>query len=125
MWVYFLNSAKLTGWTNPPRTSRRLAAPDADTTSNCSGLVEKSVYASSDVPNVCGLTVQPLLFWKSVTQSTAGSVEPFSTYPGHARTLMVCPCGLPISAAVGRLGPAVAAAALAGADAAALPGADP
>jgi hypothetical protein len=47
--------------------------------SNCSGLVEKSVYASSDVPKIWALTVQPDCVWKSVTQSTALSVDPFST----------------------------------------------
>ena len=48
-------------------------------TSNCSGLVENRVYASSDVPKIWALTLQPVSVWKSVTQSTAGSVEPFST----------------------------------------------
>ena len=37
----------------PARTRRRLASPEAETTSNCSGFVEKSVYASSDVPKIC------------------------------------------------------------------------
>src|SRR4029078_5159502 len=115
-----LNRSRLTGWTKPPRTSRRLASPDAETTSDCSGLVEKRGDASFGVADVCGLTVQPLCFWKSVTQSTAGSVDPFSTYPGQARTLMVWPCVLPGSAAVGSLGPGVAAAALGAAEPAAL-----
>jgi hypothetical protein len=49
----------------PPRTSRRLASPDAEITSNCSGLVENSVYASSDVPKICGLTLHRGVVWKS------------------------------------------------------------
>jgi hypothetical protein len=38
----------------------------------------KSWYASSEVPNVVTLTLQPVSFSKGVTQSTVGSVEPFS-----------------------------------------------
>src|SRR5262245_19956577 len=45
---------------------------------------------SSDEFPILTLTWQPVVFSKSVTQSTFGSFEPSSTYPAHA-TRLTCP----------------------------------
>jgi len=39
----------------------------------------KRLKASSLVPNTSYVTAQPVSVWNLVTQSTVGSVEPFST----------------------------------------------
>ena len=41
--------------------------------------------ASSEVPNVLTVALQPVCFSNGVTQSTLGSLLPFSAYPGQAR----------------------------------------
>jgi hypothetical protein len=67
----------LTGSTSPPAISRSVASPEADTPSYLP--VRISVTISSDVLPSFTLTWQPVCFSKSVTQSTAGSVDPSST----------------------------------------------
>ena len=74
---------------------RSVASPDADTTSYCP--VEKSWYASSDVPNVFTDALQPVFSSNGVTQSMSADVEPSSAYPGHAR-MLTAPSPLPIDA---------------------------
>src|SRR6185436_6361915 len=99
----------LTGSTSPDPMSRRVASPEAETVSYCP--VRKSWTASSEVPKVLTVTLQPDSFSKSLTQSTLGSLLPSSTYPGHARTL-TSPSGVPsLSRAVrfGTLNPPPAA----------------
>src|SRR5664279_2388866 len=71
---------------------RRVASPEAETVSYCP--VRISWTASSEVPNVLMLTLQPEVFSQSVTQSTVLSLLPSSTYPGHASTL-TDPSGVP------------------------------
>ncbi len=66
-----------TGSTSPPAISRRVASPEADTPSYLP--VRISVTISSEVLPIFTLTLQPVSFSKSVTQSTFGSVEPSST----------------------------------------------
>ena len=48
-------------------------------TSNFSGFVENRLNASSDVPKTWTVTLQPVASSNGFTQSTAGSVPPFST----------------------------------------------
>ena len=42
---------------------------------------------SSDVFPILTFTLQPVCFSKGVTQSTLGSLDPFSAYPAHAMML--------------------------------------
>ena len=67
----------LTGSASPAAMSRRVASPEAETVSYCP--VRMSCTASSEVPNVLTVTLQPDSFSKSVTQSTFGSLLPSST----------------------------------------------
>src|SRR5450631_1101554 len=80
------------GSTSPAAMSRRVASPDAETVSYCP--VRISWTASSEVPKVLMLTLQPEVFSHSVTQSTVLSLLPPSTYPGQASTL-TDPSGVP------------------------------
>src|SRR5262245_56348391 len=45
------------------------------------------VSISSEVPATLTLTLQPVASWNGLTQLTAGSVEPSSTYPAQATML--------------------------------------
>ncbi len=65
------------GSTSPAAIIRRVASPEAETTSYCP--VRISWTASSEVPKVLMVTLQPDSFSKSETQSTAGSLLPSST----------------------------------------------
>ena len=67
-----------TGWTVPPRMSRRLASPDAVTRSYSPSLPVISETISSDVAAVFTDTAQPVSDSNWVTQSYAGSVSPRS-----------------------------------------------
>ena len=48
-------------------------------TSNSLGFVVNRLNASSDVPKTWTVTLQPVASSNGLTQSTAGSVDPFST----------------------------------------------
>ena len=54
-----------------------MASPEAETPSYLPVFI--SVTISSEVLPTVTLTLQPVFFSKGVTQSTFGSVEPFST----------------------------------------------
>src|SRR4051795_1805844 len=71
-----------TGATSPPAISRSVASPDADTPSYWP--VRISCTISSEVLPIFTLTLQPVSFSNEDTQSTLGSLEPFSTYPAQA-----------------------------------------
>jgi hypothetical protein len=45
-----MNRSTFTGWTKPPRTSRKLASPDAEMTSRLLGVRREERYASSERP---------------------------------------------------------------------------
>src|SRR6266542_1557384 len=86
--------------TYPARTSRRLASPDAETTSYFAGLVAYRLNASSLVPKTWTVVSHPELSSNGFTQLTVGSVPPFSASPGHASTDSA---PSPVPTAVGRL----------------------
>jgi len=65
-----------TGSTSPEAISRSEASPEADTTSYCPVFIRLS--ASSEVPKVFTLTLQPVCCSNGPTQLTFGSLEPFS-----------------------------------------------
>ena len=65
-----------TGSTSPRAISRSEASPEAETTSYWP--VFMRLMASSEVPNGLTLTLQPDSCSNGVTQSTFGSLEPFS-----------------------------------------------
>ena len=65
------------GSTSPAAMRRRVASPEAETVSYWP--VRISCTASSEVPKVLTVTWHPLLFSKSLTQSTLGSLLPSST----------------------------------------------
>src|SRR3954454_24807450 len=67
--------------------SLRDASPEADTTSYPPVFIRFT--ASSEVPKYFTLAWQPVAFSNGVTQSTLGSLEPSSAYPGQARMLTV------------------------------------
>src|SRR5881392_2858039 len=58
---------------------------------------------SSEVAPILTFTLQPVCLVNRVTQSTFGSVEPFSTYPAQA-TMLTCPSPGPSCASLGMLG---------------------
>src|SRR5262249_61234692 len=58
---------------------------------------------SSEVAPILTFTLQPVCLVNGVTQSTFGSVEPFSTYPAQA-TMLTCPSPGPSCASFGMLG---------------------
>src|SRR5262249_36465720 len=58
---------------------------------------------SSEVAPILTFTLQPVCLVNGVTQSTFGSVEPFSTYPAQA-TMLTCPSPGPSWASFGMLG---------------------
>ncbi len=62
-------------------------SPDAATASYLRERI--SVSASSDVSATVTFTLHPLACSNGVTQSTFGSVEPFSTYPARATSSSV------------------------------------
>ncbi len=66
----------LTGATSPAAIIRRVASPEADTTSYWPLFI--SVTASSEVPKYFTETSQPVSSSNGVTQSTALSVLPSS-----------------------------------------------
>jgi hypothetical protein len=67
----------LTGATSPAAISRSVASPEAETPSNWPDRIWVTIW--SDVLPIVTLTLQPVSFSKSVTQSTLGSVDPSST----------------------------------------------
>src|SRR6478609_4501042 len=85
MSAHFLSSAELTGATFAAWIMRRDESPDAETTSKSPLPIFSNI--SSEVFATCTFAVQPVLVSNGVTQSTLGSVEPFSAYPGQARML--------------------------------------
>src|SRR6478609_351643 len=88
----------LTGCTSWPAIRRSDASPEAEMTSYCP--VRMSVTASSEVPNGLKLTLHWVSCSNGCTQSTAGSLLPSSTYPGHPR-MDSWPSPGPISVLVG------------------------
>src|SRR4051794_13072932 len=65
--------------------SRSEASPEADTTSYSPVFISETI--SSEVPAIFVLTLQPVSFSKSCTQSTLGSFVPSSAYPAQAMML--------------------------------------
>src|SRR5690242_9431374 len=59
--------------------------------------------ASSEVPKYFTLALQPVCCSNGVTQSTFGSLEPSSAYPGHAR-MFTEPSIVPIFCCMGTSG---------------------
>ncbi len=66
----------LTGATSPEAISRRVASPEADTTSYWPPFIR--LTASSEVLKYLTVALHPVSFSNGVTQSTALSVEPSS-----------------------------------------------
>src|SRR5713226_7332880 len=74
-----------TSATSPWAISRLVASPDAETPSQTvPPPCRIRVTISSEVSANLTLIVQPVWFWKGVTQSTLGSDLPLSTYPVQA-----------------------------------------
>src|SRR4051794_7227341 len=85
--------------------SRSEASPEADPTSYSPVFISETI--SSEVPAIFVLTLQPVSFSKSCTQSTLGSFVPSSTYPAQA-TMLTWPSPAPSAASLsifGRLAP--------------------
>src|SRR5689334_17713792 len=86
MSAQFVSSDGLTGATFAAWIMRSEESPDAETTSKSPLPIFSNI--SSDVFATCTSALHPVLVWNGVTQSTVGSVEPFSAYPGQARMLI-------------------------------------